>query len=185
MMAGAASLLVGTQLGCRNQPWYNHMTPEFARRRDSDMAAVATPFDDVFEQCRDMDASLTERLAIFAAAVRSRQPSFTAAVDRLVKRLHESGAGDAAPRAGRRDAAVCIAGRNRPTRKPRSNAAGGTGRGHLSSRALVPLLPDQHQCFGKSAREIPPKAARSSPSSRSGSNTRRNSRPTGTRRSQF
>jgi hypothetical protein len=76
------------------------MTPEFARRRDSDMAAVATPLDDVFKECRDMDASLAERLASFAAAVHSRLPSFAAAVDRLVKRLSENGAGEAAPREG-------------------------------------------------------------------------------------
>jgi peroxiredoxin len=47
-----------------------------------------------------MDASLAERLATFAAAVHSRQPSFAAAVDRLVKRLSERGAGDGAPREG-------------------------------------------------------------------------------------
>ena len=64
------------------------------------MAAVATPLDDVFKECRDMDASLAERLASFAAAVHSRLPSFAAAVDRLVKRLSENGAGDAAPREG-------------------------------------------------------------------------------------
>ena len=47
-----------------------------------------------------MDASLPERLAAFAAAVQSRLPSFAAAVDRLVTRLRENGAGDAAPREG-------------------------------------------------------------------------------------
>jgi peroxiredoxin len=99
-LAGAARLLVGTQLGCRDQPWYNRVTPEFARGRDIDMAAVATPLDDLFKECRDMDASLAERLASFAAAVHSRLPSFAAAVDRLVKRLSENGAGDAAPREG-------------------------------------------------------------------------------------
>ena len=61
------------------------------------MASSSISLNDVFEQCRDMDASLTERLAMFAAAVRDKQPSFTAAVDRLVERLHNSGAGEAAP----------------------------------------------------------------------------------------
>jgi peroxiredoxin len=56
--------------------------------------------DDVFKECRDMDAPLTERLAAFAAAVQSRLPSFAAAVDRLVDRLRENGAGDRAPREG-------------------------------------------------------------------------------------
>jgi len=64
------------------------------------MAAAATSLDEVFAQCRDMDASLTERLAIFAAAVRAEMPSFTAAIDRLVTRLGESGAGEAAPQPG-------------------------------------------------------------------------------------
>jgi peroxiredoxin len=56
--------------------------------------------DDVFKECRDMDAPLTERLAAFAAAVQSRLPSFAAAVDRLVDRLRENGTGDRAPREG-------------------------------------------------------------------------------------
>src|SRR5215467_6065718 len=64
------------------------------------MANTATPLDETFEQCRDMDASLTERLSIFADAVRAQAPAFTAAVDRLIKRLQDSGAGDAAPRPG-------------------------------------------------------------------------------------
>ena len=64
------------------------------------MANAATPLDETFEQCRDMDASLTERLSIFADAVRAQAPAFTAAVDRLIKRLRDSGAGDAAPQPG-------------------------------------------------------------------------------------
>jgi peroxiredoxin len=64
------------------------------------MANAATPLDEVFEQCRDMDGSLTERLSIFADVVRAQAPAFTAAVDRLIKRLQDSGAGDAAPRPG-------------------------------------------------------------------------------------
>jgi peroxiredoxin len=64
------------------------------------MAVAATSMDDVFKECRDMDASLAERLAAFAAAVQSRLPFFAAAVDRLVNRLRENGAGDAAPKVG-------------------------------------------------------------------------------------
>jgi peroxiredoxin len=56
--------------------------------------------DDVFKQCCEMDASLAERLAAFAEAVRERRPSFTDAVERLVARLRESGAGEAAPKPG-------------------------------------------------------------------------------------
>jgi peroxiredoxin len=64
------------------------------------MAVAATSMDDVFKECRDMDASLSERLAAFAAAVQSRLPSFATAVDRLVNRLRENGAGAGAPREG-------------------------------------------------------------------------------------
>src|SRR6516164_11314343 len=64
------------------------------------MASAITPLNEVFEQCRGMDASLTERLSIFADAVRAQAPAFSAAVEQLIKRLHESGAGDAAPRPG-------------------------------------------------------------------------------------
>jgi peroxiredoxin len=64
------------------------------------MASAATSLDEVFEQCRDMDASLGERLSTFADAVRVQAPAFTAAVDQLIKRLHDSGAGDAAPQPG-------------------------------------------------------------------------------------
>jgi peroxiredoxin len=65
------------------------------------MAAITpTSLETVFAECRDMDGSLNERLATFAAAVRSQMPSFAAAVDRLVARLRETGAGDAAPKVG-------------------------------------------------------------------------------------
>jgi peroxiredoxin len=64
------------------------------------MAAVSTSLSEVFEQCRDMDGSLTERLDVFAAAVRVQRPAFARAVDRLVERLNETGAGAAAPKPG-------------------------------------------------------------------------------------
>ena len=56
--------------------------------------------EDAFRQCRDMDASLNERLKAFADAVRRLSPPFADAVDRLVIRLQESGAGKAAPKPG-------------------------------------------------------------------------------------
>jgi peroxiredoxin len=55
---------------------------------------------DLFEQCRDMDGSLNERLAAFAEELRKGYPSFAEAVDRLVDRLAKSGAGRRAPRPG-------------------------------------------------------------------------------------
>jgi peroxiredoxin len=56
--------------------------------------------DDVFARCRDMDASLNDRLDAFASAVRARQPAFHDAVERLVARLRTIDAGASAPKPG-------------------------------------------------------------------------------------
>ncbi len=64
------------------------------------MSAALPSLEAVFEQCRDMDASLGERLATFAKAVRTQRPALSDAVERLVRRLRESRAGEAAPKAG-------------------------------------------------------------------------------------
>ena len=64
------------------------------------MSTASPSLEDVFEQCCDMDASLAERLATFAEAVRTQRPAFGDAVERLVRRLRESGAGEAAPKPG-------------------------------------------------------------------------------------
>jgi len=56
--------------------------------------------DDAFMRMRDLDASLGEQLHAFAEEVRQRRPEFAAAVDRLIDRLRQYGAGDAAPREG-------------------------------------------------------------------------------------
>jgi peroxiredoxin len=64
------------------------------------MSAAATSLQDVFEQCRSMDASLPERLALFADAARRMHPSLTAAIDRLVIRLRQTDAGKNAPHVG-------------------------------------------------------------------------------------
>ena len=64
------------------------------------MSAASPSLEDVFAQCCDMDASLAERLASFAQAVRTLRPAFGDAVERLVRRLRESGVGEAAPKPG-------------------------------------------------------------------------------------
>jgi peroxiredoxin len=64
------------------------------------LSTALPSLEDVFERCCDMDASLAERLATFAGAVRSRWPDFSDAVERLVRRLRESGVGEAAPKPG-------------------------------------------------------------------------------------
>ena len=61
---------------------------------------LAEVLDEVFEQCRGMDASLNERLNAFADGVRKIDASFAEAVDRLVARLEEKGAGEGAPGPG-------------------------------------------------------------------------------------
>jgi peroxiredoxin len=56
--------------------------------------------EEAFVQCRDMDASLTERLQAFADAVRSFGPVFQDSVDDLVARLREHDVGENAPKPG-------------------------------------------------------------------------------------
>jgi peroxiredoxin len=53
-----------------------------------------------FERARDLDGSMAERLDTFAETVRRQTPSSAAIVDRLVNRLRENGAGEAAPKLG-------------------------------------------------------------------------------------
>ena len=53
-----------------------------------------------FERCSTMDASLGERLEAYSNAVREFIPDYANAVDELVTRLRENGAGDNAPQPG-------------------------------------------------------------------------------------
>jgi peroxiredoxin len=55
---------------------------------------------EVFAQCRDMDAALSQRLETYSQAVRTFIPSYAKAVDALVERLNRAGAGSNAPRPG-------------------------------------------------------------------------------------
>jgi peroxiredoxin len=61
---------------------------------------MAEALQDVFVECRDMDAALSERLARFADEVRRLNPSFQDAVDRLIARLTKSRVGQSAPAPG-------------------------------------------------------------------------------------
>jgi peroxiredoxin len=61
---------------------------------------LAEALEEAFQHCRDMDASLSERLDSLAQAVRKLSPPFADAVDRLVTRLQQSGAGETAPQVG-------------------------------------------------------------------------------------
>lgn len=53
-----------------------------------------------FQQCRDMEGTLTEQLAAYAAAGRHIFPAYSGAVDRLVARINQKGGGENAPRPG-------------------------------------------------------------------------------------
>jgi peroxiredoxin len=64
---------------------------------------IGSPFatlQDAFLYCRDMDASLRERLETFSNVARALRPDMQEAVDRMVARLKTSGAGGAAPKPG-------------------------------------------------------------------------------------
>jgi peroxiredoxin len=64
------------------------------------MIAAAEALADAFVRCRDMDAALGERLEAYSNAVREFIPAYADAVDQLVSRLSNSGAGLKAPRPG-------------------------------------------------------------------------------------
>lgn len=59
-----------------------------------------TDLKQAFDQARDLDGSMNERLGLFVAAVRRQHPNAEAIVDRLVARLKDHGAGEAAPQPG-------------------------------------------------------------------------------------
>lgn len=59
---------------------------------------VVTDMKEAFQQARDLDGSMGERLDIFANAARKLHPEDAATVDRLVSRLREHHAGEAAPK---------------------------------------------------------------------------------------
>jgi peroxiredoxin len=61
--------------------------------------AFAT-LDEAFRYCRDMDASLQERLGAFSEATRCLIPGYQEAVERMVHRFKSFDAGQTAPKAG-------------------------------------------------------------------------------------
>jgi hypothetical protein len=63
-------------------------------------SATGETFEQAFQRVSDMDASLGEQLQAFADSTRQRRPEFAAAVDRLIDRLRQNGAGEAAPQPG-------------------------------------------------------------------------------------
>src|SRR6516225_121385 len=65
------------------------------------IASIGTEtLDDAFRRVRDLDVSLQEQLHAFAESVKRERPEFAAAVDRLVQRLRQYGAGESASHIG-------------------------------------------------------------------------------------
>ena len=62
--------------------------------------AIREELEQAFQRIAAMDASLDEQLKAFSDAARQKRPQFAEAVDRLVGRLRESGAGTSAPQPG-------------------------------------------------------------------------------------
>src|SRR6266849_5430434 len=62
--------------------------------------AIRENLEQAFARIRTMDTSLNEQLKSLSEDARRRRPDFAAAIDRLVARLRENGAGEAAPRPG-------------------------------------------------------------------------------------
>jgi peroxiredoxin len=61
---------------------------------------IGNDLQQAFDAARALDASINERLAVFADAVRSNHPGSAAIVDRLVARLNAHQAGESAPGPG-------------------------------------------------------------------------------------
>jgi peroxiredoxin len=61
---------------------------------------IVEQLEETVLSCRDMDASLTERLDIIVDRVQALSPDFAAAVERLIARLKEGGAASGAPDVG-------------------------------------------------------------------------------------
>jgi len=64
------------------------------------MTLAFATVEEAFRYCRDMDASLNERLETLANVSRVLRPEMQEAVDRMVDRLKAHKAGEAAPRPG-------------------------------------------------------------------------------------
>jgi peroxiredoxin len=63
-------------------------------------AQLAKDLQDAFQQARDLEGSINERLGLFVDAVRRQLPLSDAIVERLVTRLRQHQAGEGAPKVG-------------------------------------------------------------------------------------
>jgi peroxiredoxin len=74
------------------------------KRRDPEIVLMNRPpnqiLEETFRQCCDMDASLNERLARFAAVSRKLNPAYANLIDQLVERIESNQAGSGGPQPG-------------------------------------------------------------------------------------
>ena len=73
---------------------------------------AAERLKEAFQQCRDMEGTLSEQLEAYAAVGREVFPAYGEAVDRLVARIHEMAAAKTRRGRGRRCRPSCC--RTRP-----------------------------------------------------------------------
>ena len=104
-----------------------------------------------FEQARELDGSMAERLDVFADATRKLHPSTSAIVDRLVTRLKQNDAGKDAPKPGDVMPPFMLPDETGRLVELERSPDAGPRRGHVSPGALVSVLPHQHQYSCKSA----------------------------------
>jgi peroxiredoxin len=64
------------------------------------MSMAFATVEEAFRYCRDMDASLSERLDTFANVARALRPEMQDAIDRMVERLKAHNVGETAPKPG-------------------------------------------------------------------------------------
>jgi peroxiredoxin len=62
--------------------------------------AIVSQLNAAFVRACEADAPINQRLDIYADALRQQLPAFAESVDRLVARLQQTGAGEAAPKVG-------------------------------------------------------------------------------------
>ena len=125
--------------------------PNRLRREPRMIANVGRDMlDEAFRRVRDLDLSLQEQLRALAETLSRERPEFAAAVDRLVTRLRHYGAGEAAPKIGDSMPPFVLPDESAQTVSLEELL----DRGPVASRALLPLLPDQHQYLGGGAQGI-------------------------------
>jgi peroxiredoxin len=80
-------------------PIYQVLT-RILHRKSQSMTSAATDMKQAFLDARDFDGSMSERLGVFADAMRRLSPGAVGTIDRMVDRLKQHQAGENAPKVG-------------------------------------------------------------------------------------